>query len=140
MLLSGSLYLRGHERAELCAYPPLVGRALTLRQDLHEPRLGAFEAAVFVRPSGHRLTDPLRHALADVQLARDPVHPQPGATQLVNSPRNVVGRDRPTEALTLSSGAIKPGPGPFDQHRALELGKYARHTEQCTTSGRCRVY
>jgi hypothetical protein len=64
----------------------------------------------------HRLTDPLRYTLPYAQLARDPVHPHPGAAQLKNPPRHVVGRDWPTEALALSAGSFEPGTRPLDQH------------------------
>jgi hypothetical protein len=82
------------------------------------------------------LTDSLRHAFPYAQLARDPVHPHPGAAQLKNPPRHVVGRDWPTQALTLSAGSVEPGTRALNQHRALEFGKDAGHPEQRPTGRR----
>src|SRR5829696_6581308 len=87
----------------------------------------------------HRLAYSLRHALADTQLARDPVHSHPGAVQLKYPPRHVVRRDWPTEALALSSRTVEPSTRPLDEHRSLELRKYAGHAEECPTCRRRRV-
>jgi hypothetical protein len=46
--------------------------------------------------------------------------------------QNVVGRDWPTEALTLSAGSVEPGTGALDEHRSLELRKYACHAALVT--------
>jgi len=55
----------------------------------------------------------------------------------MNSPRHVIGRAWPTEALALGSRSIEPRTRPLDEHRSLELSEHASHTEQCSTR-RCR--
>ena len=59
---------------------------------------------------GRLLTNSLRHALADAELPCDAIHAHALAAQFVNSPRHVVGRDRPAEALALSSRPVESGP------------------------------
>jgi len=57
----------------------------------------------------------------------------------MNSPRHVIGRAWPTEALALGSRSIEPRTRPLDEHRSLELSEYASHTEQRPTGWRRRI-
>src|SRR5829696_7097775 len=57
--------------------------------------------------------------------------------QLMNPPSHVIRSARAPQPLALCPGAVEPGAGSLNQHRALEFREHAGHAEE-RSPRRCR--